>query len=201
MRLNLGCGDDIRVGYVNVDMRKTHSSVMEVDLSRFSWPFEDGSAEEVLMLDFLEHFPYRDTQRILLECYRVLAPRGELVVQVPDAEILARALLNEGDYQCNRCGHSMQEVVNGDPDWVLNTIECHGCGQHYGEVAEAAMKRLYGGQDFVGNFHHTCFTQERLISKARSIGLDFLSLEEEAHQRANWNFKARFQKGDPWGSV
>ena len=87
MKLNLGCGDDIKEGYLNVDFRKTHPSVQVQDLSKFPWPWADGFADEILMLDFLEHFPYAQTERILFECFRILKDDGEVVIQVPDAEL------------------------------------------------------------------------------------------------------------------
>lgn len=190
MKLNLGCGNDIKEGYVNVDFRQTHPSVMLVDLSVFPWPFGDASADEILMLDFLEHFPYAQTERIILECYRVLKPDGTVVVQVPDGEHLMHALTCTGKYLCNRCGYQME-----------HDLICRDCGQTQSEIAEAAMMRLYGGQDFIGNFHHTCFTRDSLMQKARSCGLKLSSYEEEEHQFKNWNFKARFRKDDPWGNV
>lgn len=198
MRLNLGCGDDIRDGYVNVDQRRTHPSVYECDLSKFPWPWATGVADEIMMLDFLEHFPYRDTDRILLECFRVLKAGGELVVQVPDGEHLTRALTQDGRYLCNRCGESMFGLI-GDGDPVeQNYAECPKCKQSAEDIADAAMRRLYGGQDYPGNFHHTVFTQRSLRSKARMSGFELIGYEETTHQYANWNFKARFVKGDIW---
>lgn len=191
MRLNLGCGNDIKNGYVNVDIRKTHPEVMIADLSVLPWPFEDGSADEILMLDFLEHFPWALTDRMLLECNRVLKPEGTLVVQVPDATHLARALTSQGEYLCNRCGYEMD-------DYRSVSGKCGQCGQTVSEISEAAMKRLYGGQDYPGNFHQTCFTTVSLARKAKDCGLIFIDTEEDEHQYKNWNFKMRFKRGDVW---
>lgn len=201
MKLNLGCGTDIREGYVNVDFRKTHESVLEVDLSKFPWPFEDSSADEILMLDFLEHFPYAKTETILLECHRIIKDDGIVVIQVPDAEHLTRALVADGDYLCNRCGESMWEPAPSNPRHGDNPVQhtkCPRCGQDAADISEAAMMRLYGGQDYVGNFHHTCFTEQSLTRITRKCGLFWLRAEEKAHQFANWNFKAVFTRGDIW---
>lgn len=194
MRLNLGCGNDVRDGYTNVDLRETHPSVMVCDLSRLPWPFADGSAEEILMLDFLEHFPYAQTKQILLECYRVLTPEGTVVIQVPDAEILGAVFSTGRAFQCNQCGALLNSNVCED----VFTDGCWKCEQTFDELQEAAMKRMFGGQDHLGNFHHTTFTKRSLKEKARKVGLVFTKLEEEDHQRANWNFKASFRKGDLW---
>lgn len=198
MKLNLGCGHDIREGYVNVDFRATHPTVQVVDLSKFPWPFENQSADEILMLDFLEHFPYAQTQRILLECYRILKPEGELVVQVPDAEHLAMALTGKGPYLCNDCGTPMcDQATSREVNEFVAFEECPKCHQEQGAIAEAAMKRLYGGQDYSGNFHHTCFTSDLLSYNAWTAG--FTGHEEDHdYQYANWNLKMRFKKKDLW---
>lgn len=188
MKLNLGCGNDIREGYVNVDFRETHPSVQVIDLSKFPWPFEDASADEILMLDFLEHFPYATTPFILLECYRVLKPNGSVVIQVPDATHLTRALADEGYYLCNQCGSDMKGQL----------AQCGTCGQFKTEIAYAAMRRLYGGQDYVGNFHQTCFTQGLLMQETAKAGLGEGVVEEPDYQWQNWNLKMRFKKVDLW---
>lgn len=199
MKLNLGCGDDIREGYVNVDFRQTHPSVVIADLSKFPWPFEDESADEILMLDFLEHFPYAQTRSILLQCFRVLKPTGSVVIQVPDAYHLAMALTGEGPFLCNRCGASMcdQESSKLVGEFMPHA-SCPDCGQSHRDISDAAMRRLYGGQDYPGNFHHTCFTQEQLTRQAQAAGLGEPQFEERDHQYKNWNFKVRLKRVDLW---
>lgn len=203
MRLNLGCGSDIRHGYVNVDFRELPGVDRVVDLSSFPWPFETSSCDEVLMFDFLEHFPYGSTSLILVECYRVLRPNGQLAVQVPDAEILGSVLCSRGTFQCNRCGHVMRGQSERDLDLLDGADgydrECPGCRQPAAEVFEAAVRRMFGGQDSLGNFHQTCFSHTSLIRRADECGLDFIGCEEEDHQAANWNMKCRFERGDLWG--
>lgn len=190
--LNLGCGSDIRLGYVNVDFRKGPGVDMVCDLSVFPWPFASGAYEEVLMLDFLEHFPYRDTKKILLECNRILGTAGELVVQVPDAEHVCAAFLGSGWYMCNRCG--TEEYPHPGAQNV-----CPKCGQQHESLKEAAMMRLFGGQDYPGNFHHTMFDVHRLDDVVSSCGFSLVDWEEVEHQRANWNIKGRFRKrGSLW---
>lgn len=145
------------------------------------------------MLDFLEHFPYSSTSQILMECFRVLRDDGRLVVQVPDAQILGAVLCRRGDFQCNRCGGWMW-----GEDREERCPECPQCHQTYEEVREAAVRRMFGGQDFPGNFHHTCFTHFSLMEKAGACGLLFDAIEEQEHQAANWSLKHTYIKGDPW---
>ena len=53
LRLNLGCGQNLRAGFVNVD--KFGSPDVRHDLEQFPWPFADSSAREVVLNHVLEH--------------------------------------------------------------------------------------------------------------------------------------------------
>lgn len=79
-KLNLGCGTDIRAGYVNIDSAALAGVDRVLDIARESLPFPDESCEEVLAQDVLEHLDYLP---VLAEIHRVLAPSGRLVVRVP----------------------------------------------------------------------------------------------------------------------
>lgn len=79
MKLNLGCGDKIRAGYVNVDCCCTPDVLC--DLSVFPWPWADGSVDEVLSEHFLEHV--QDYEKTILEIHRILKPGGIIFFRVP----------------------------------------------------------------------------------------------------------------------
>lgn len=51
------------------------------------WPFADDSAQEIMASHILEHFTKADGRRFLAECYRVLAPGGQLHIAVPDMDV------------------------------------------------------------------------------------------------------------------
>lgn len=190
MKLNLGCGDDLRDGYENVDARDIHGRNRIVDLDVLPWPWSDGSVEEILMLDFLEHFEYSKTDQIVLECWRVLRPMGVVEVQVPDFEHCAAALVGKHDtYLCNACGNlcSME-------------LACNVCGRTHLEIASSAVARLYGGQDYAGNYHKTTFTKKTLETKFRQLGfgsIEFLVTNEHGESYSqNWSIKMRARKED-----
>lgn len=93
MRLNLGCGADRRQGYLNVDVRDDVAD-LAADITNLDFA-DDGSAEEILALDVLEHFPASRTADILAEWRRVLDYNGTLIVRVPNLQMIGR-LIGEG---------------------------------------------------------------------------------------------------------
>lgn len=85
VRLNIGCGKDIREDCINLDVYPYDNVDIIRDLRR-GLPFEDNRFEDVLAQDILEHFDYEDFKFIVDEIWRVLKPRGNLVIRVPNCE-------------------------------------------------------------------------------------------------------------------
>lgn len=109
LRLNLGCSDDLRPGYLNVDIAApagaTEANFLEVDLSGQEWidtgdgmaprhtpafwPWPDSSVDEIRAHDVFEHIDnlaYRGNKGIIWcmnEAHRVLKPGGILDLVVP----------------------------------------------------------------------------------------------------------------------
>lgn len=79
-KLNLGCGNDIREGYVNLDITALDGVDVVHDLNVLPLPFEDGSFSEILCLDVFEHVDYAP---LLKECHRILKDGGKITIEVP----------------------------------------------------------------------------------------------------------------------
>ena len=83
LQLHLGCGDQRKAGFVNIDRAKGD---LTLDL-REQLPFEDGACVRIYSEHFLEHVDYPDaTLSLLRECHRVLTPGGVIDIGVPDTE-------------------------------------------------------------------------------------------------------------------
>lgn len=80
MKLNLGCGTDIRKGWVNLDRSPLPGVDLVHDLNKLPLPFKDGEFEFVLCKDVLEHLDYIP---LMMELYRITAPGGIIEIQVP----------------------------------------------------------------------------------------------------------------------
>lgn len=80
MRLNLGAGKDYRPGWTNVDYYFEPAD-MKFDLSKFQYPIEKDSVDEIFASHILEHLP--DTVAAIEEWWRILKPGGKLTIRVP----------------------------------------------------------------------------------------------------------------------
>jgi SAM-dependent methyltransferase len=79
-KLNLGCGKDIRKGWINLDLVELPGVDVVHDLSVLPLPFADQSLDEVLCQDILEHVEY---VALLRDIHRILRKGGKLFVRVP----------------------------------------------------------------------------------------------------------------------
>lgn len=77
----MGCGFDIKEGYVNLDMRKKEGVDVVHDLNKFPYPFKDNTFDYIYCVRTLEHLD--DIVRIMEEVYRILKPGGRIFVRVP----------------------------------------------------------------------------------------------------------------------
>jgi trans-aconitate methyltransferase len=99
MKLNLGCGDDYRPGWLNVDVRPLYPPSAEFwcgDLRDLDGRVADETADEIEARAVLEYLPWREVDAALVLLAKKLRPGGRLRVDVPDGEQLARAFL-EGE--------------------------------------------------------------------------------------------------------
>ncbi|MBE9177196.1 hypothetical protein IQ268_01225 [Oculatella sp. LEGE 06141] len=83
LKLNLGCGQNPLIGYVNVD--KFGTPDVRCDLEVFPWIWDDNSVDEVVLHHVLEHLgETRDTYLgILKELYRVCKANATIQITVP----------------------------------------------------------------------------------------------------------------------
>ena len=75
LRINLGCGDEPFVGFVNIDLRWVPGMDLRADVLRL--PMPDASVIDARAYSLLEHFS--DPCGPLDELHRVLRPEGRLV--------------------------------------------------------------------------------------------------------------------------
>lgn len=112
MKLNVGCGSDVREGYVNIDLNSKDSRVVLGDVSDLS-EYEDESVDEVLALDIVEHFPLKEVEGVLGEWCRVLKRGGVLRLMTPDVDVVMQMFYKKagsGEISWRR----LSEIVYGN---------------------------------------------------------------------------------------
>jgi SAM-dependent methyltransferase len=82
IKLHLGCGDRHLDGYINIDWRKTVATDLVCDIRKL--PYNSNSSEIIEVYHVIEHLPKRDLMNAFKEWYRILYPRGKLIVECPD---------------------------------------------------------------------------------------------------------------------
>lgn len=81
-KLNIGCGKDIREGYLNCDYIKAPGVDLVFDISKEKIPLPDNSVDEILCSHVLEHI-HDWHLNPMSEMHRVLKEGGILEIRVP----------------------------------------------------------------------------------------------------------------------
>ena len=153
IKLNLGCGKDIQEGYINIDIRELPGVDLVRDL-REPLPYNDYCIDEIRAIDVLEHFSWRDTDRIFKDWVRVLKPGGLIIVCVPNIK-----------------AH-------------IELLQMGAVDKRYDGAWGYFIANIFGGQDYEGNYHKTTFTQssiKNLFEKNGLIDIEYvLSPDERA---------------------
>jgi SAM-dependent methyltransferase len=121
VRLNLGCGDKIMAGYVNVDVAESRNDKQPdvlCDLHRLH-VFGDDTADEILSVHVIEHFWRWEALDVLKEWVRVLRPGGKMILECPNLIEACRGFLEDPDRASGPGleGQRTMWVFYGDPKW------------------------------------------------------------------------------------
>jgi len=80
IKLNLGCGQDIRPGFVNVDLIK-HPKIKNIDLNHYPLPFKTNSVDYILSSHLLEYLD--NPVKFMLELQRICKKDAVIDLIVP----------------------------------------------------------------------------------------------------------------------
>lgn len=83
-KLNLGCGRDVREGWINLDVMPLPGVDVVADLGQCATtplPFEDNTFDELLLSHLLEHIP--EPLPLMQELWRIAKPGAKMQIRVP----------------------------------------------------------------------------------------------------------------------
>ncbi len=169
--LNLGCGNNFRKEWINIDFTSRSEYVTAHNLL-MGIPFNDNEFDVVYHSHLLEHFPKNKALGFINECYRVLKPGGIIRIAVPDLERIVKLYLE-----------NLKKALKGDKkahlnyNWImLELFDQIVRNRPGGEMLE------YFKQENIANLD---FVYERFGSEARSILRNIKNSQSNKSQKNN----------------
>lgn len=93
MKLNLGCGPDVKEGYVNIDTCPLDSRVIQGDIRNLS--YEAGSVSEIYAKDVIEHMSLDDFYKAIENWSKICKSNATLFIQTICWDSIVKAYLSE----------------------------------------------------------------------------------------------------------
>lgn len=151
IRLNLGCGRDIKSGWVNIDRRAGQGIDMVVDLEALALnplPFDDDSVGELYMSHVIEHIS--NVLPLMEELYRVAKPGAEFIIKCPhgasddaDEDPTHVRRMFPGSFLAFAQPYYWRADYGYRGDWSTDAIDLVvPYEQHKGATVTAAMERI-----------------------------------------------------------
>lgn len=108
LKLNIGCGTDIKEGFVNTDKE-------DFDIEKDVWPYKDSSVDFIWAHHILEHVS--DFTYVMKEMHRVCKNGATIDIEVPLAHTLwdvanptHKTRFNHKTFECYSVDHSFADV-------------------------------------------------------------------------------------------
>lgn len=89
MRLNLGCGPDIKEGYINIDTCPFDSRVIQQDIRNLNFP--PDSVDEIYAKDVIEHMSLEDFKKAIENWSKVCKSGAKIFIQTICWDSIIRA--------------------------------------------------------------------------------------------------------------
>jgi hypothetical protein len=96
MMLNLGCGNNKINGFINIDMNESCNPDIIASVENLDRYFVDGSIEEIVAFDLIEHFDKSKIKDILHNWFAKLIKGGVMVIRTVDIDRLIKLYLRNG---------------------------------------------------------------------------------------------------------
>lgn len=155
MKLNIGCGQAKKKGYINIDIDR--KSGAELIYSVVDMPFfDDCSVDEILCIHLIEHLSLKEAEDAFQEWFRILKHGAKITIESPDFEALCKEFL-------------AADKVNR---WYS-----------YKGTWHSLIKHFYGNQRSSGQYHKSGYTKERLEDLLTMYGFKQIKFLEKAEYK------------------
>lgn len=80
-KLNIGCGKESKIGYINLDIADLDGVDIVHNLNKYPWPFKDNEFDEIYCSHVLQQLD--DIIKPLEEIYRIAKNKANVIIKVP----------------------------------------------------------------------------------------------------------------------
>jgi predicted SAM-dependent methyltransferase len=138
-RVHLGCGGDVRPGWLNIDYRPgapvgydPASGFLNYDLRQGLPGLDDRSVDMIFSSHFFEHLRHEEAINLMRECRRVLRDDGVARFQMPDFKGGFRAYA-DNDEEYLATARDVHKMVDHMPEYARNfaDITSRGVYEYY----------------------------------------------------------------------
>ena len=121
VKLNLGCGDKILPGFINIDTAPARAGKRPdiiADIRNLK-NLKSSIADEILAVHVIEHFYYWEVIPLLQGWKRLLKPGGKLILECPNLLSACIEIVNNPELRSKpgREGQLSMWPLYGDPAW------------------------------------------------------------------------------------
>ncbi len=81
MKLHFGCGDDIKEGWINIDIRENKGIDESFDFNIFPYPFNNNTFDYIYSRNVIEYM--KDPIRVIRELHRIAKDEAVIEIIVP----------------------------------------------------------------------------------------------------------------------
>lgn len=186
IKFNVGSHNKRIEGYVNIDALNLENVDYICDITQTPWnvlnkkvtkyiDIHENLADEILMIEVLEHISFRKTDEVLKECYRVLKKGGKLIIQVPDCGEMMKAY----------CNGTISEIIPHKPK---NNEQVEKIREKTGYVVHPNrwLFAFLGAQKHEFDAHLNIFTKERMEEYLENAGFSEIKFLDDP---INWKIK------------
>ncbi len=163
-KLNLGCGNDIMKGYINLDRAELKGVDIVHDLSKFPYPFKDNQIKEIICKGTLTLID-ADLIKIMEELYRICKNKAIIKLELaPFPSFTAVQDINVKNFIC----YNSFEYFKGEGYDYYSTARFKTLKREYVYSRSKKLKWL----SFIPNIHKKFYTKF-LFNIFPSDGIDF----------------------------
>lgn len=162
-KLQIGCGNNILLGWLNTDLIYEKNKVAYLDAG-MQFPLPDKGFDYIFSEHIFEHLTFTQGLNMVKECFRVLKPGGRLRLATPDLDFLIK-LYNDPDKKPHK------EYIK----WSTNL--------HLQEISKQYDEDEYSAAFVVNNFfrdwdHEVIYNYEGLELVLKKAGFANITRQE-----------------------